>query len=66
MCTDINHNDTHEEVLLNLMNLKHRLNFMTKIQVVNGEELKREELSAMFASFSEDMDQIISTYHEII
>lgn len=65
MCTELDHNDTHEKVLLNLLNLKHRLNFMTKIQVKNGEEIKREELSAMFESFSDDMEQIISTYQEI-
>lgn len=66
MCTELDHNDTHEEVLVNLMNLQHRLNFMRKIQVMNGEEIKREELSAMFESFSEDMNQIISTYQNIV
>ena len=66
MCTELDHNDTHEKVLVNLMNLQHRLNFMRKIQVMNGEEIKREELSAMFESFSEDMNQIISTYQNIV
>lgn len=66
MSSQLDHNDTHEKVLLNLMNLKHRLNFLKKIQVINGEEIKREELSAMFESFSEDMDQIITTYQEIV
>lgn len=66
MCTELDHNDTREMVLVNLVNLKHRLQFMTKIQVMNGEELKKEELSAMFESFHGDVAQIISSYEKMI
>lgn len=66
MSNQLDHSDTHEKVLLNLMNFKHRLNFLKKVQIMNGEEIKREELSAIFESFSGDIEQIISTYEKMI
>lgn len=66
MSNELDQNDTHEQVLLNLINFKHRLNFLKKMQVMNGEEIKREELSAIFESFSGDIEQIISNYEKMI
>lgn len=66
MHTELDHNDTREAILVNMIGLKHRLSFLSKVQMMNGEEIKREELSAMFASFSNEIEQIIDTYQNVI
>ncbi|MGH1923442.1 hypothetical protein ACRCKP_04885 [Acinetobacter baumannii] len=58
--------DIHEDILLNMLDLKHRLSLMSKVQVINGEQLNHEELSALFSSFSKDMIDIIKRYESMI
>ena len=59
-------NDVHEEILINLIELDHRLSFLSKVEVSSGEVLKPEELNALFGSFSRDMKKIIDSYQAII
>lgn len=42
-------NDVREEILINLIELDHRLSFLSKVEVSSGEALKREELNALFS-----------------
>lgn len=59
-------NDTAESLLIEMLELKHRLCFMSKIQVSNGEQVRKDELSAVFSSFSKDLGKIISTYQNTL
>lgn len=59
-------NDVHEEILINLIELDHRLSFLSKVEVSSGEVLKREELNALFGSFSRDMKKIIESFQSVI
>lgn len=59
-------NDVHEEILVNMLELDHRLSFLSKVELSNGEQLKREELSAMFGSFSRDLKKIIESFQSVI
>jgi len=58
--------DIREEILLHMLDLKHRLNLMSKVQVTNGEQIAHEELNALFNSFSKDMNQIIDSFQSIV
>lgn len=58
--------DIQEDILLNMLDLKHRLSLMSKVQVTNGEQLNHEELSALFSSFSKDLIDIIKRYESMI
>lgn len=66
MQNEVDHSDTHEAILVDMIGLKHRFSFLSKVQLSNGREIKHEELSAIFESFSNDIEQIISTYQKAI
>lgn len=65
MSTELN-NDVHEEILVDLIDLDHRLSFLSKVEVSSGEVLKREELNALFGSFSRDMKKIINSLQKMV
>lgn len=58
--------DTREDILISLISIKQRLSFLSKLQVINGEQFDSEELSQTFASFKNELETIIDTYQKVI
>lgn len=58
--------DTREDILVSLISIKQRLSFLSKLQVINGEQFDSEELSQTFASFKNELETIIDTYQKVI
>ncbi|MEN8292079.1 hypothetical protein ABFO59_06290 [Acinetobacter radioresistens] len=64
--TENNINDQHEEILVELVQVKHQLSLCSKMTIAEGETITNDEINALFSSFANNLSRIIDQYQRTI
>lgn len=64
--TDLNTNDHHEEILVELVQMKDCLSLLSKTTIAQGEVISSNEINAFFTILSQKIDSISKKYQKII
>ncbi|MDM1784244.1 hypothetical protein [Acinetobacter bereziniae] len=64
--TELNTNDQHEEILIELIQMKDCLSLFSKTTIAQGEVISSNEINAIFTLLSQKVDSISEKYQKII